>query len=185
MNETLKTINSRRSIRKYKSTPIPDSDIKTIAEAAIYAPSAMNQQKWHFTVVQRPDMMAKMNKTVRENLLNSGIEFFAERARDPDFNVFHGAPALIMVTAEEDVRFTEIDCGAAAENIALAAASLNIGSCLVAMGEFLFASEDAKKIKQEMGIPENYRHIITVVLGYKDMEPPVPPKNKEAINYIK
>ena len=185
MNETIKTINSRRSIRKYQDKPIPDAEMKTIAEAAIYAPSAMNQQKWHFTVVQNPEMLTKMNDTIRKNLLNSGVEFLAERAKDSNFNVFHGAPALIMVTAEEGVRFTEIDCGAAAENIALAAASLDIGSCLVAMAEFLFASDDAGKIKQEMGIPENYRHIITVVLGYKDMEPPTPPKNKDAINYIK
>ena len=185
MNETIQTINSRRSIRKYQKKPIPDGEMKAIAEAAIHAPSAMNQQKWHFTVVQSPEMIAKMNETIRENLLSSGVEFLAERAKSPDFNVFHGAPALIMVTAEEDARFTEIDCGAAAENIALAAESLNIGSCFIGMAEFLFASDDAKKVKQELGIPENYRHIITVVLGYKDMEPPVPPKNKDAINYIK
>ncbi|MBN1176382.1 MAG: nitroreductase family protein [Dehalococcoidales bacterium] len=184
MNDTIKVINSRRSVRKYKTTPIADAEIKTIAEAAIYAPSAMNQQKWHFTVVRSPEMIAKMNNAIRENLLNSGVEFLAERAKNPDFDVFHGAPALIMVTAEEDARFTEIDCGAAAENIALAAESLNIGSCFIGMAEFLFASDDASKIKQEMGIPENYRHIITVVLGYKDVEPPVPPKNIDAINYI-
>ncbi len=185
MNDTLKVINNRRSVRKYQTRPIGEAELRAIVETAIYAPSAMNQQKWHFTVIQNQAMLVKMNNVVRENLLNSGVEFLAERAKNPDFNVFHNAPAIIIVTADEQARFTEIECGAAAENIALAAESLNIGSCFVGMSEFLFASENAGEIRKELGIPEGYRHIITVTLGYKDIKPPVPPKNKDAINYIK
>lgn len=186
MNEILRAIKNRRSIRQYKAEPIGDAELQTIMEAAVYAPSAMNQQKWHFTVVQNREMLAKMNNIARENLLNSGIEFLAERAKDPDFSIFHNAPAVVLITADEKAMFTGIDCGAAAENIAVAAESLNIGSCVIGMAEFLFASENANEIKKELGIPEGYKHIISVVLGYKDVEnPPVPPKNKDVINYIK
>ena len=186
MNETLKVIKNRRSIRKYKKEQIGESDIQAIAEAAIYAPTAMNQQKWHFTVVQSREMLVKMNNTIRENILNSGVEFLTERAKNPDFNVFHGAPAVIIITADEQARFTEIDCGAAAENIALAAESLNISSCVIGMANALFESEKAGEIKKELGIPDGYKFIISVALGYKDIEnPPVPPKNRDVINYIK
>ena len=93
---------------------------------------------------------------------------------------------MILITVDEQARFTELDCGAASENIALAAESLNIGSCIIGMAGFLFSSEKADEIKKELRIPEGNKFIISVALGYKDIEnPPVPPKNKDVINYIK
>lgn len=185
MNETIEVIKSRRSHRKYGPEPLSGAELEAIVETAIYAPSAMNQQKWHFTVISDRDTLDWMMDIIRENLSNSGIEVLANRVKEPDFNVFHHAPAVVMVTAEENARFTEIDCGAAAQNIALAAESLNIGSCLIAMPEFLFASGNTSEIKKKLGIPENYRHVISVTLGYKkETAPPAPPKNKDVINYI-
>jgi nitroreductase len=185
VNETLKSIKNRRSIRKYKAEQISDAEIQTIMEAAIHAPSAMNQQKWHFSVIQNRETLAKMAEMIRQNLLKSPIEFFVERAKNPDYNVFYSAPTVVIITADEKAHFTEFDCGAAAENIALAAESLNIGSCIIGMASFLFESDKAGEIKKELGIPEGYKFIISVALGYKDVKPPVPPKNKDAINYVK
>jgi len=186
MNEILRAIKNRRSIRKYKAEQIGDAELQAIMEAAVYAPSAMNQQKWHFTVIQSREMLDKMTNTIRENLLKSSIDFFIERAKSPEFNVFHHAPTVVLTTADDKAHFTELDCGAAAENLALAAESLNIGSCLIGMAAFLFESEKAGEVKKELGIPEGYKFIISVALGYKDIEnPPVPPKSKDVINYIK
>ncbi len=185
MNETIKTIKNRRSIRQYKAEQIGDAEIQAIMEAAIHAPSAMNQQKWHFTVIQNPATLAKMAEGVRQSMLKSGVEFLAERAKSTDFNVFYNAPTVVLVTADEKAHFTEFDCGAAAENIAVAAESLNIGSCVIGLSSFLFESDEASEIKKELGIPEGYKFIITIALGSKDANPPVPPKNKDVINYIK
>ncbi len=185
MNETIKVINSRRSIRKYKPQQIPDTEIQAIMETAIHAPSAMNQQKWHFTVIQNAEILAKLAEMVRQSMLKSSVEFAIERAKNPDFNVFYGAPTVVLVTADEKAGFTEFDCGAAAENIAVAACSLGIGSCMIGLSAFLFNSEEASEIKKELGVPEGYKFIITIALGYKDIDPPVPPKNKDAINYVK
>jgi nitroreductase len=186
MNEVLKAIKNRRSVRQYKAEKIGDAELQAIMEAAIYAPSAMNQQKWHFTVIQNRDMLARMADMINKNLLKSGIEFLAERAKTPGFNVFHHAPTVVIVTADEKAHFVEVDCGAAVENINLAAESLNIASCVIGLSSFLFASEKAGEIKKELGIPEGHRFIISIALGYKDIEkPPVPPKNKDVINYIK
>ena len=50
----------------------------------------------------------------------------------------------------------------------------------------LFEGDDAVEMKKELGIPDGYKFIISIALGYKDMEsPPAPPKKKENINYIK
>jgi nitroreductase len=186
MNETITVIKNRRSIRKYKPEQIDDKELETIMEAAIYAPSAMNQQKWHFTVIHSREKVEQLARTAREKLLKSPIPFFRERAQNPQFNVFHNAPTVVIITADEQAHFVEFDCGAAAENIALAAQSLGINSCMIGMPGVLFEGENAGELKKELGIPENNKFIISIALGYKDMEtPPAPPKKKENINYIK
>ncbi|MEM2614001.1 MAG: nitroreductase family protein [Nitrososphaerota archaeon] len=185
MNETIKVIKSRRSIRKFKSDPIPEEYLKEILECAILAPNARNQQKWHFTVIQNKEIIAKMTSILRENLLKSGIDFLVERAKDPNFNPFGGAPVVILITADKSARFVEFDCAAAAENIMIAAESLGLGSHVMAMTEFIFMSDEGKNLKKELGVSEGYEHICTVALGYKDESPPPKPRRKDVINFVK
>jgi nitroreductase len=186
MNETINVIKNRRSHRKYRSEQISDAEIEAIMEAAVYAPSAMNQQKWHFTVIHDREMLVKITETTRQNLLKSPVEFFVQRAKDPSFNVFYNAPTVVLVTAEEKAMFMDFDCGAAVENITVAAESLNIGSCVIGMAAALFESEKADEIKKELGIPEGYRFVISIALGYKENEnQPPPPKKMDVINYIR
>ncbi|MDH7477155.1 MAG: nitroreductase family protein [Candidatus Bathyarchaeota archaeon] len=185
MNETIKVIKSRRSIRRFKTEQIGDSELQGILECALLAPNARNQQKWHFTVIQNKDVLNKMVNILKENMLNSGIEFLAERAKDPAFNPFGNAPTLILITADKTARFVEIDCAAAAENILIAAESFGLGSHIMTSTELLFTSEEGKKLKQELGVPEGYEHVCTIALGYKDEVPPAKPRRKDVINYVK
>ena len=186
MNETLQTIYNRRSIRKYKSDPIPAAELKEILTAAINAPNAGNRQQWHFTVIQNKAVLDRVKAVMKENMLNSGLDFMVKRASEPGFVAFFDAPVLVIISGDEKSKFGGIDCGAAAENIALAAESLNIGSCLMTSSEFLFASEKGTDLMKELGIPEGYKHVCAVTLGYKDGEnPPAKPRNQEVINYIR
>lgn len=65
MNETIKTILTRRSIRKYKSEQIPDDIMKQIVEAGLYAPSAMGRQPCHVVIVRSFDKIAEVNAQVK------------------------------------------------------------------------------------------------------------------------
>ncbi len=187
MNETIRVIKSRRSIRRFKPEQIPDSALKEILECAIYAPNARNQQKWHFTVVQNRDMINRMESVMKENLKSSDIEFLRKRASEPDFTVFGNAPTVIVVTGEKQAfsNFVQIDCSCAAENILIAAESLGIGSHIMTSTEFLFKGEKGLLLKRDLGIPEGYEHICTIALGYKDETPPEKPRDRSVINYIK
>jgi len=185
MNEALQVIYNRRSIRKYKSEQVPEAELKEILTAAINAPNAGNRQQWHFTVVQNKAVLDKVKSVMKENMLNSGLDFMVKRASEPGFVAFFDAPLLIIISGDEKSKFSGIDCGAAAENIALAAESLNIGSCLMTSSEFLFAGERGNELMKELGIPDGYRHVCAVTLGYKEGEnPPAKPRNEEVINYI-
>jgi len=92
----------------------------------------------------------------------------------------------VLLSGAEDSSFAQIDCGAAAENIALAAASLGIGSCVLTTPAFLFASEKGNAFKGELGIPEGYNHVCCVALGYMDGEKPeARPRDRAVINFVK
>jgi nitroreductase len=126
-----------------------------------------------------------MVKILKENMINSGTEFLAERAKDPDFNLFGNAPTVILITADKTVRFAEIDCALAAENILIAAESLGLGSHIMTSTELLFTSEKGKELQKELGVPDGYEHVCVIALGYKDERPATKPRRKDVINYIK
>jgi len=185
MNETLTAIMNRRSHRGYKPDALQDEDVRTIVEAAVYAPTARNQQLWHFTVVQNPAMLKKMMDVVRENLAASNTPF-KDRANDPDFNVYYQAPVVVICTIAEDAGWPELDIGAAAENMCLAAESLGIGSIMLGMGAFALEGDKGKALARELGIPDNHRHVISVSLGYKAKpDTPTPPRKMDVISYVR
>jgi nitroreductase len=185
MNETLQVIQHRRSIRRYKRERITNEEIKAVIEAGLYTPSARNRQEWHFTVVTNDAMLAKMKQIMREAMLNSGIDFLVERASTPGFVALHDAPVLIIISGDKQSRYIELDCGAAAQNIMLAAESMGIGSCILASSELIFKSEQGAALKDELGIPDEYSHICSITLGYKDCDDPLPAPRKEGlVNYI-
>ena len=187
MNETVKVIKSRRSVRRFKPEQIPDSVLQEIMECAIHAPNARNQQRWHFTVVQNRSMIDRMEKAMKENMMSSGVDFLMKAASDPGFHVFGGAPTIILVTADKQAfsNFVQIDCAAASENILIAAESLGIGSHIMTITEFIFKSDKGDVLKDELGIPNGYEHVCAIALGYKDEMPPAKSRRKDVINYVR
>ena len=186
MNETLRVINHRRSIRTFKHEQISESELQVLLEAAIHAPSAANQQRWHFTVVQDKALLDLMVDMVKENAAKLGNEFFVKRVSAPGYHTFHNAPTVIMISGDVKAMCIQIDCGAAAENILIAAESLNLGACVMASPNLLFMSEKGNELRSRLGIPDGYNHVCTVAVGYRTGDsPPMPPRNTDVITYVR
>lgn len=184
-NATLSVIRNRRSIRKYSTKQVSDEEIQAIIEAAIYAPSASNSQKWHFSVVQNKDVLAKMRESMKAGMRASGEQFLVSRADDPNFTPFFVAPTVIVLSAPQSDRHADINCGLAAENITLAAESLNIGTCIMSSSAMMFKGSNAEELKREIGIPEGYEHICAIPLGYKEESPEAKERLNGTVNYVK
>jgi nitroreductase len=184
-NETLSVIHHRRSIRKYKAEQISDEEIQAIIEAAIYAPSGQNLQGWHFSVVQNHELIVKMRESMKDNMRATGAAAQIARANDPAYVPFFDAPAVIVISAEFGSRFAQIDSGIAAENVTLAAESLNIGSCIMTSSAMVFAGANADELKHAIGIPEGFEHTCTIALGYKAENPPAHERKNGTVNYVK
>lgn len=186
MNETLKIIRQRRSIRKFKSEQLKDVEVQEIIEAGLYAPSAHNDQSWNFTVIQNSELIAELNIEAKEAAKDCPDEMIKKMANNERFNIFYGAPTLIIVSGRNNAIMPQIDCAAATENMLIAAESLNIGSCWNGIIGFLFNGSKVEEYKKKLNIPEGYTPYYGIAFGYKDMLAANAPARKEnLVQYIK
>lgn len=149
-------IEKRRSIRKYKNTPVPREKILKILEAARIAPSAGHRQPWHFIVVENNDTIKKLAKQ----------EWAA------------AAPVMIVGLADQEASpgWCINDLGVAFEHIVLAATDLGLGTCW--MGQ----SNREDLVKSLLDIPDNFKVVALTTLGVSDETPG--PKERKSLDSI-
>lgn len=170
MANTLDTIKTRRSIRKYKSDAIPEEILNKIIEAGSYAPSGMGRQP----VI----ILAVTNKELRDRLskLNADV---MHSTNDP----FYGAPAVLVVLADKNAPTHVYDGSLVMENLMLAAHDLGIGSCWIHRAKEVFEKEEGKEILKSLGIEGDYEGIGNCILGYADVEEPQAKPRKDNFVY--
>ncbi len=156
MSETIKTILCRRSVRQFRPEQISDQDLETILQAGCYAPSGMNGQPWHFSVVQNRDLLSRINEATRTMMLNSGILSMRERAQAPGFSVYYQAPTLIVVSGDPRSITHQFDCTLALGTTLLAAESLEIGSCWIHGAAAALAAKENSGLARDLAVPEGF-----------------------------
>jgi nitroreductase len=168
----LEIIKKRRSVRRFKSDPIPEEAIDKLIEAIIWAPSAGNLQSRKFYFVFREDLKEKLAKAA----LNQN--FIAQ------------APLIIVACGDERIvenygqRGKEIymicEVAASIQNLMLVATEQGLGTCWIGA----FNEEDVKEI---LNLPENLKPIAIIPVGWPAGEP-APPKRvskTQAVEFIK
>lgn len=167
MGQLFDAIQERTSVRAFKPDPVKAEDVEKIVNAAIWAPNGMNAQNWHFTVVTDRALLDEMDAATKEGMIASGNPMLAERAQDPKFNAFFHAPMTIIIS-HANSRFSAFDCGAAAQNICLAAKDLGYDTCIMAMVEPMFAVKP--ELKEKLQIPADFSFLCSIPVGIKDEE---------------
>ena len=173
MNEVLRNIKTRRSIRRFRPRQVEDEMLNAILEAATYAPSGHNQQPWHFLVIQDNDIIEDLDLRIRKSMAESGISRMVKLGEDPKYLVFFHAPIVVIVSGYEIDNDPEghlvpfADCCAAIQNMILAAHSLGVGSCWIGLARYLFRHPERMK---DIPIPEGFKPYYAVCLGYPDPE---------------
>ncbi len=172
MNETLQIIKTRRSVKKYKDTPVEKELIDEIIQAGLCAPSGLNTQK---TVI-----LAVTNKEIRDKLsfLNAGKDPF--KRSDP----FYGAPCVLVVLAEKSVPFYVYDGSLVMENMLLAAHSLGLGACWIHRAKETFEMPEGKEILRSIGLEGDYEGIGNCIVGYPDVTPDSKARKENRVYYI-
>ncbi len=146
---------TRRSIRKYTKEAVSDEAITMLLEAAMAAPSAGNQQPWHFVVIRDREILDEIPK----------LHPYAQMVKE--------APVAIVVCGDErSVKYRAYwpqDCAAAAENLLLAAHANNLGAvwCGVYPNE-----ERVRPLRELLGIPQGVFPFCLIAIGHPDEEKP-------------
>ena len=129
MNETIKNLLERRSVRGYKEDLVPEEVLNEILEAGEYAPSGMGQQGTLMVVTQNPELVAKLSKMNADVM---GTE------SDP----FYGAPTVVVVFADSNMPTCVENGSLVMGNLMNAAHALGVDSCWIHRAREVFASED-------------------------------------------
>ena len=162
MNEVINAIMNRKCIRAFTDEPIAPELIETILKCGIRAPSAMNTQPWHFSVLKSRRVMDK----------------FVTESGDP----FRGGVMAIIISGKVDAFAPAGDCANAAENMFLAANALGLGCCYLASPKMALAQNP--ELLKEVGIPEGYEFQCALTLGYPAEDPELKPRNEDCVTYI-
>lgn len=164
MTDIFEVIKNRRSVRKFKSTPVPDDHLKKILEAANYAPTPRNRQAWKFVVVR--------DRKILDNIKEECIKAAGENSRKY-FTDYLSAPVYISVHADKNTRnpVNDITAGAlAVENLMLAARALGYGTV------YCVNSINEKITDNILNVPDNYQRICFTPIGIPDEWPKMPEK---------
>jgi nitroreductase len=183
MNSIINNIKNRRSIRKYKDKKITKKLIKEIIEAGKYAPSSHNRQPWNFTIITNKKFIDKLSEDIKSwyksiitlstplsfiNEVKKSVKEMSARTKSEKDLFFYHAPTVIVIHAPNKKFFSE-DCACAAQNMMLAAKSLDIGSCWIGFADIVL--NKSIKIKKKLGIPLSNKIIATIALGYPEKFP--------------
>ncbi len=160
--DVLQAISNRRSHRVYREEQLPEDVLSAILRAGLESPSARNHQPWHFSVVQDDALIQEVHDEAAKVMGKDGSPRFA----DPGFQIFYHAPTVIFIFGEKDFGWTQVDCGIAVENMALAAESLGVGSVILGLPKPAFMGGKADELRTKLQCPEGYDFVIALALGY-------------------
>lgn len=186
MNETVKHILSRRSTRAFLPVQIKEEDLQTLLQAACFAPSAHNDQPWHFTVVQDQALLMEVNLAAKAVGKHSKDAILRKMSASERLHIFYQAPTVIFVAGEKTALMPETDCAAAVENMLIAAEAMGLGSCWIGLASFAFDGTQSEDLRKKLFIPENYQPFYAVSLGYKKIETAnALPRRENTIVYVR
>jgi nitroreductase len=172
----------RRSVRDFADEPVSKAIVRSLIQAAIQAPSAVNSQPWAFVVVQDKVLLKRYSD--RAKILCARIfeaasthKELMEKLSDPSFNIFYNSGTLIVVCAKPAGQHPDWDCCLAAQNLMLAAHDKGLGTCPIGLAWPLFEQPDVKK---ELNLPADYVAVMPIIVGYpRAAVPPVARKEPE------
>ena len=153
MNDAIKNILERRSVRKFSDKQIPKEELDLIIKAGLYAPSAMNKQTWQFTVLTRTEDIQELAKAISKQLDREGYDMYKPTA-------------LIIPSNGKESKFGRDDNACALENIFLAAWSLGIGSVWINQLHGICDEPEIRALLDKYGVPADHVVFGMAALGY-------------------
>lgn len=183
-NDVLTTIRRRRSTRAFLPGQIGPEELAAIVEAGRYAPNG-GGEAWHFTVIQNPEVLERLNRLAKQHAATCGLPWLEELGNSDGFHSTYHAPTVVLVSGDPRGYCAESDTAGATQTLLLAAESLGIASCWGYFVTQAFLTAEGEALRAALQIPEGYRVYTSVLLGYRAGEPAEAPARKPGtVTYI-
>lgn len=161
-------IKSRITCRNFSDQPLAKEQIRDLIDTAVWVPSGSNNQPWHFVVVTDRDKLKAYSDAAKSAWLatldeNPHMRQYEDFIRDPAYNIFYNAPALVIVYGNRESYWHVYDCSMVAHNLHLLADEQGLGCCWIGFAHNIL-NEPA--MKRGLGVPEQYELVAPVVLGH-------------------
>ena len=164
MNETIRQLMERKSVRAYEPVEIPEQDVQTILEAAVQAPSAGNMALWTAIRVTDPEKKQRLSVSCDNQPFIAKaplvLVFCADYKRWFDLFGTLALDAPLRRPGEGDFLLAMLDATIAAQSSVVAADALGYGSCYI--GDIL---ENCDVQREILGLPEYVKPVCMVVIG--------------------
>lgn len=171
--EITEAIYHRRAVRRYTAAEVTPAMLMPLLDAAVQAPSPLNMQPWSFAIFCGRERLAGFSRRIKEHLIHTLPPLFelhehTDRMNDPNYDVFHGAPALIVICAKPEGYGPEESCGLVAQNLMLAAHAAGLGTCPLG---FVRTWLRLPQVKDELGISAGHHPTFPLVIGHPAGKP--------------
>ncbi|EKS29741.1 nitroreductase [Afipia felis] len=178
-------IRGRRAVREFTTQPVSEIILSELVDAAIQAPSAVNQQPWLFTIVSNKELLARISTEAKSHMLRASptalaSHHFLNILNDETFDIFYGAPALIIISAPKGPWAVE-DCSLAAENLMLAAHAAGIGTCWIGFAQGWLGTPNGRSA---IKLPDGYAPVAPIIAGHPKSAPPAVLRKIPRIDWI-
>ena len=170
----MQVVQNRRSVREFTDARVPDNLVNELIDVAIQAPSAVNAQSWHFTVIRNQALLDEISRNSKSCMLkimadSPGPNHFHEMLSDPRFQIFYHAPVLIVISSTSQNDWAVENCALAAENLMLGACALGLGSCWIGFAQRWLETAEGKA---RIALPANHMPVAPIIVGYPKAPPP-------------
>ena len=184
--EVMEAIHRRRAVREYAEAAVDAETIRALIDAAIWAPTAVDRQAWSFVVVTDRAFLKKYSDAAKAHLLarlaaNPHLAGLRGHLTSPEFNIFYGAPVLIVICATDPDPMAAQSACLAAENLMLAACARELGTCWIGLAEDWLNQQAAKS---ELMIPADHIPVAPIIVGHPLRLPEPPQRHAPSIVWI-